>query len=98
MIKLEHTSICAVARLRANNNTSISEITELMSSHELTIKKTWTPDYPGGETAIICTTTPGEESLVESLRKIGFNCIAEVPRRNGYPAGRVKIWIYIFTA
>jgi hypothetical protein len=47
----------------------------------------------GGAKALFCMTAPYEKNLEKKLRRLGFDHIRTINRRNGYAPGKVKMWI-----
>lgn len=93
MAHIEHTSVCALGRLRASNDTSLKELKQLVEKKRAESMRTWTPSEQGGETAILCTTTTGEEDLGAKLDDLGFLPLFQLKRRNGYGGGKITLWI-----
>lgn len=85
---------CALCHMTCNDNDSIKDIEALIKKTQEESKQTWTPeDRRSGERAIMVITTPNEKKLVDNLRHLHFSNISNINRRNGYPEGRLKVWI-----
>ncbi len=88
------TTCCALGILSLNNDHTFEEIKWLIDVIKEETKQKWNiSNRDGGERAISVITTPTELELEENLRQVGFNEIYTFNRRNGYPLGKLKMWI-----
>lgn len=89
------TSCCALGQLSLNNDHTKEEIEEVLKLWKLETNRKWTTDNrDGGERAVFVVTTPKEKPLESTLRSVGFIYLYSFNRRNGYPFGNLKLWIY----
>lgn len=93
------TTCCALTIMSAQNYHSAKEIQkaiEEIKKHSLSRK--FSPvEREFGERNIMVITTPSEIVLEKNLLKVGFKQLTEgLPRRNGYPAGTLKMFLYSF--
>ena len=88
------TTCCALGILSANCESTIHEITWQVDAAKKSAQKVWKPDNrDGGETCLLCVTTPTEQVLETKLKTVGFKVIHDFNRRNGYPQnGKLKLW------
>ncbi len=84
---------CALCQLTANNNTSKEEITKHIDRLKEEAKEWWNlADIYSGERACFVIVTPDEKPLEQRLIELNFKEITQFDRRNGYPAGKLKMY------
>jgi len=95
---LAHTGCCAFTQLRASNETTREELSELMREHEQSVRVKWNPRKGlGGAPTLWCVTVmPHEGALAEVLRGLGWTERFQFPRRVGYPKGYNVLWTYTY--
>lgn len=88
---------CAMAIYSMTNNTSIEEIQYIIERQRKESEIFWdTSSRASGEMNLVVITTPTEIQLEENLKSCGFVCIKDnLKRRHGYPAGNLKMWMYV---
>ena len=89
------TDCCALGQLSLNNSHTVEEIKNCLDLIKNETKVNWNfRNRDGGERAIFVITTPNEQELADKLTEVGFELIYWFNRRNGYPEGMLKMWIY----
>jgi hypothetical protein len=93
-IKRFGTDCCALGQLSLQDDTPKEAILDALGQIEGESTERWYgKSKDGGDRAIFVITTPAEQNLVRNLVEIGFQKIAEFPRRVGYPEGMLTMWL-----
>lgn len=84
---------CALAMLSAKDDCPIEQIGLQLERLKRESVRRFTPADAGGQRSVFCIVSPGENQLRRNLIDLHFKEVAELPRRNGYPAGKLEMWL-----
>jgi len=91
------TACCALCQLSGlNNETKFDDLMQelLHLSAESRNKDFKVGDDSGkGQTSVFVITTPNEKQLRKTLKAAGFKKVHSFKRRQGYPEGKLKMYI-----
>lgn len=93
------TTCCALTLMSVQNYHTVKEIKAAIDHiRKDSLSRKFTPaEREFGERNIMVITTPSETKLEAKLLEAGFTLLKEgLPRRNGYPPGTLKIFLYSF--
>lgn len=93
-MKITPTPCCALGCLHGiSNETTVSDLAIQIGRLKRDAMKPCDPSTPGGHRAIFCVTTPTERELMRKLIDLEFKEVYEFDRREGYPAGKLTMWM-----
>ena len=95
MIQKHRLECCALCQLTAGNNTTIEEIEGMLKTLKEQTKYVNKKGQANGigQRACFIIVTPAEAKLKQNVENLGFICIAEFDRRNGYEQiGKLKMY------
>lgn len=90
------TTCCSLCHLRADDDTPLSLLRrQIALLKDRADSRGWagTPSDAGGQRSAFCITSPGEDTLETNLGLLGFRAVTTLPRRKGYPAGKLIMWV-----
>lgn len=97
MIQKHQTACCALCQLTASNEDSYEDLIDAIGKIQESADKSWTPaNRSGGERAIFVIVAPGEDNLRNNLIKLNFKKTVQFNRRNGYPIGKLEMYMGAF--
>lgn len=93
MIRKWQLSCCALCQITANNHDSKHVLKARIDNLKHEAKDMWHPENrDSGERAAFIIVAPGEDDLEQNVKELGFTQITTFNRRNGYPAGVLKMY------
>lgn len=104
MVSIETTGCCALSHLRFDSNMTAASLKNVLDQHQVMVNLKWGGGAGseiglGGAPTLMAVVTPFEREqgpIVDCLRDAGFEWMADIPRRNGYPSGMLEVYFKTF--
>jgi hypothetical protein len=87
------TPCCAVHWLSAKDGTLPEHLGLEIERLRRESRHSYGPEDSGGQRSAICIVSPGEDQLRRNLQDLRFKMLSELPRRHGYPEGKLEMWM-----